>query len=228
MPFTPETISVKSYNQCIKCDYLGAKCDGPNLISLQKERFFEWCRLRKEYLGWTNAKLAEVSGVSKATVDRINSSSGPGLNGDTMSAIACALIYQKQCADGGWGRFPCPLSENLDSSDTEQLKNEVAMLKLQLEQQQKNDREKIDYLKQQVSFKDSQMLAKDRHLSERKEFLRQKDKTIETLEESLRLHERTAKRLGAALLCLAVACVLFIAMYLIPDIIDGSWGAFRY
>lgn len=228
MPFTPETISVKSYNQCIKCDYLGLKCDGPNLISLQKERFFEWCRLRKEYLGWTNAKLAEVAGVSKATVDRINSSSGPGLNGDTMSAIACALIYQKQCEVGGWGKFPCPLSENLETTDTEKLEQEISMLKLQLEQLQINDRGKIDYLKQQVAFKESQMLAKDQQLSERKEFLVQKDKTIETLEKSLRLQEKSARRLGLALLCLAVVCVLFSAVYLIPDIFDGSWGLFRF
>ena len=102
MPFSPETIAMKPYNQCIKCEYLGVKCDGPNVIAMSKERFCEWCRERKEFLGWSNAKVSEVACVSKTTIERIMSGKVAGLNGETISAVTCALVYGYACAQSSW------------------------------------------------------------------------------------------------------------------------------
>ena len=175
MPFTPETIAVKPYNQCIKCDYLGVKCDGPNVIAMSKERFCEWCRQLKEERGWSNAKLAEVAEVSKATIDKMMSNRVTGLNGETISTVTCALVYGHACPDGNWGKFPCAMVAPGDTADE---CPKCAELRLQLEQQTKNDREKIDFLKQQVAFKEEQMLTKDKQLEQRANFLYRKDRII--------------------------------------------------
>lgn len=178
MPFTPETIAVKPYNQCIKCDYLGVKCDGPNVIAMSKERYCEWCRQLKEERGWSNAKLAEVSGVSKATIDKMMTNRITGLNGETISTVTCALVYGHACPEGNWGKFPCAMVAP-DSAPEGCPK--CAELKRQLDFHTKNDREKIDFLKQQIAFKEDQIRTKDKHLEERANFIYRKDRIITIL-----------------------------------------------
>ncbi len=178
MPFTPETIAVKPYNKCIKCDYLGTKCDGPNVIAMSKERYCEWCRQLKEERGWSNAKLAEVSGISKATIDKMMTNRITGLNGETISTVTCALVYGYACPDGNWGKFPCAMEAPEESPED---CPKCAEFQRQLETQTKGDREKIDYLKDQIKFKEGQMLSKDKLLDERADFLRRKDRAIVTL-----------------------------------------------
>ena len=185
MPFTPETIAVKPYNQCIKCDYLGTKCDGPNVIAMSKDRYCEWCRQLKEERGWSNAKLAEVSGVSKATIDKMMTNRITGLNGETISSVTCALVYGYAEPEGNWGRFPCAMVAPNTAPDGCPKCEE---LRKQMETQLSSDREKIDHLKKQVSFAESQLMEKDKQicskddrLKERASFMRQKDRVITIL-----------------------------------------------
>lgn len=191
MPFSPETIALKPYNQCINCDCLGVKCDGPNVIAMSKMRFCEWCRDRKDFLGWSNSKLAEISCVSKTTIDRIMTGKIAGLNGETISAVTCALVYGYAAPEETWGKYPCPMGAEATGADEacddckrhlDTLRQrEVEQLHEKMEQQSKDDRLKIDFLKQQISFKEDQMLAKDKQLEERADFLRQKNRTIRVL-----------------------------------------------
>lgn len=185
MPFTPETIAVKPYNQCIKCDYLGTKCDGPNVIAMSKERYCEWCRQLKEERGWSNAKLAEVSGVSKATIDKMMTNRITGLNGETISSVTCALVYGYADPNGSWGKFPCAMVAPDNASGG---CPKCAELQKQMENQTKSDREKIDHLKKQVAFAESQLLekdaqirSKDDRLHERADFMYRKDRVITIL-----------------------------------------------
>lgn len=177
MPFTPETIAIKPYNQCIKCAHIGIKCDGPNVVAMSKERFCEWCRQRKEELGWSNAKLAEIAEVSKPTVDRILSGKIPGLNAETMSTITCALVYGHACPNDNWGKYPCAMAAMKQDGECPG----CAGLKEQFRQQEENNRGKIDYLKQQVAFKEDQMKTKDHQLEERASFIHRKDRIITIL-----------------------------------------------
>lgn len=220
MPFSPETIALKPYNQCIKCDYLGVKCDGPNVIAMSKMRFCEWCRDRKDFLGWSNSKLAEVSCVSKTTIDRIMTGKIAGLNGETISAVTCALVYGYAAPEETWGKYPCPMGAETTGSDEacadckrfldalRQSEKEAEQLREKMEQQSKSDREKIDFLKQQVSFKEDQMLAKDKQLVERADFLRQKNRTI---------------RILSVLLCISVSLII---AALFVDVINPNIGFF--
>ena len=181
MPFTAETIQTKTYNQCIICENLGVSCDGPNMAAMTMERFCEWCKLRKEQLGWSNAKLAEVSGCSKGTIDRLVSGLATGINAETKSRIACALIYQKPY-EVSWGKYPCTLALQSDSSanlaEMDGLRSQVALMEKQLHQQSENDRTKIEHLKEENEFYKSQMITKDKQLEDRAWFIKRKDRMI--------------------------------------------------
>lgn len=201
MPFSPETIAIKPYNQCIKCEYLGLKCDGPNVIAMSKERFCEWVKQRKQELGWSAVKLAEVSEVSKATVDRILSGSITGLNSETMRTITCALIYGYSCPDDNWGKYPCAMAAMAREGECAG----CSSLRQQMQKQAEDDRAKIDFLKKQISFKEDQMLAKDKQLEARSGFLRRKDLAITVL----------SVLLGIAILLIIAALA---ADALIPDL----------
>lgn len=95
------TSEEKPYNKCIACPNLGVRCDGPNFLAMSGERWVEWCKLRKDYLGWSNQDVSDISGVSKASVDRILSGHGGDIRTSTMELITKALV------NGTWGQFPC-------------------------------------------------------------------------------------------------------------------------
>ena len=158
-----ELVPGKEYNQCIKCEYLGIKCDGPNLTAMSVDRFCEWCRLRKEYLGWTNAYLIDLSGVSKGTIDKIMAGNAPGLNGETKSKIACALIYREH-AEGSWGRYPCAMAALGVDDHADAASIECAALREQLEEICEERDALAEKLAEQQAISDrANKLLDDRH-----------------------------------------------------------------
>ena len=162
MPFSPETLEEKPYNICISCSRIGQTCDGPNFLAMSVERWCEWCRLRRDFLNWKNATIAEKSGISKISIDRIMSGDVKDLRITTMQAVTRALV------NGTWGQSPCVLVTETEKEiyvdnpaiiaqcqhlqhtlDTmsEQYKTELASIR-------EEDRKKIDFLMQQVAIKD--------------------------------------------------------------------------
>ena len=162
MPFSPETLEEKPYNICISCPKIGQACDGPNFLAMPIERFCEWCRLRRDYLGWKNQVVADKAGVSKISVDRIMAGDSKDLRITTMQAVARALV------NGVWGQSPCVLvtetekeiyvdnpvivaqcqhlQNTLDNLSAE-YKAEVVAIRAEAQQ-------KIDFLRGQIDIKD--------------------------------------------------------------------------
>lgn len=176
MPYSPATYEEKPYNRCVDCIHIGKDCDGPDFLAMSIERLCEWAKLRKSYLGisdkkWTNAYIAEQADVSRATVDRFLAGDIDDLKFTTASRIIKVLV------NGTWGQYPCAMAAG-DASGFE-----CEHLKELLEAENK----KTEYLKKQVEFKESQMLAKDKILGERADFLRLKDKYIGILAAALAL-----------------------------------------
>lgn len=201
---TPEETG---YNKCISCGSLGVICDGPNLTAVSSDRFCEWCRLRKEYLGWTNAHLVEVAGVSKATVDRIMAGTATGLNGETKSRIVCALIHQKSSDGEAWGKYPCPKgAENIEAH--KDMSQALEAAELRYSELKANDQAQIDHLKNENEFYKAQLVNKDRMLDDRAEYLRKKDKTI------------------MALFGLVFLLTFIVAVFLIIDFTNSDLGFF--
>lgn len=162
----------KPYNQCIDCTYIGKSCDGPNFLAMSVDRWCEWCHLRKEYLDWTNAKIAELSGISKISVDRVMSGNVKDLRISTMQAITKALV------NGSWGKYPCAGAaghlDNCDPTKCEHLKNALA------EEQKKTRhlKEEIEQLHHQVDVKDIQIANCSKLIETRGNFMKRKDAFI--------------------------------------------------
>ena len=165
MPFSPETLEEKPYNICISCPKIGQTCDGPNFLAMSVERWCEWCRLRRDFLGWKNHTVADKAGVSKMSVDRIMTGDVKDLRITTMQAVTRALV------NGSWGQSPCVLVaetekeisvdnpvivaqcqhlQNTLDALTEDHKKDLAFIR---EEAQK----KIDFLREQITIKDKQI-----------------------------------------------------------------------
>lgn len=165
MPFSPETLEEKPYNICISCPKIGQTCDGPNFLAMSVERFCEWCRLRRDYLGWKNQLVADKAGVSKVSVERIMAGDSKDLRITTMQAVAKALV------NGVWGQSPCVLvTETVKEilvdnpvivAQCQHLQNTLDTLIEEHRQDlafiREEDQKKIDFLLEQIAIKDKQI-----------------------------------------------------------------------
>lgn len=165
MPFSPETLEEKPYNICISCSRIGQSCDGPNFLAMSVDRWCEWCHLRRDFLNWRNSTIAEKSGVSKISVDRIMAGDVKDLRITTMQAVTKALV------NGSWGQSPCVLVTETEKevyvdnpviiAQCQHLQNSLDTLseeyKTELASVREEARKKIDFLRDQVSIKDKQI-----------------------------------------------------------------------
>ena len=163
MPFSPETLEEKPYNICISCPKIGQTCDGPNFLAMPIERFCEWCRLRRDYLGWKNQLVADKAGVSKISVERIMAGDSKDLRITTMQAVAKALV------NGVWGHSPCVLVTETEKeiyvdnpvivAQCQHLQNTLDALsedyKKEMDYVREEAQKKIDFLMDQVKIKDT-------------------------------------------------------------------------
>ena len=173
MPFSPQTLEEKPYNICISCPKIGQSCDGPNFLAMSVERWCEWCRFRKEYLGWKNGTLAEKAGVAKISVDRIMKGDVKDLRITTMQAVTKALV------NGSWGQSPCVLvaeSEKNPYADNPAIVAQCNYLQATLERITEDHKQEIATLRSEYDRKTDFLLAQ----------IAQKDKQIDHLYELLK------------------------------------------
>lgn len=162
MPFSPETLEEKPYNICISCPKIGQTCDGPNFLAMSIERFCEWCRLRRDFLGWKNQFVADKASVSKVSVDRIMTGDSKDLRITTMQAVARALV------NGVWGHSPCVLVTETEKeiyvdnpvivAQCQHLQNTLDNLSAEYKAEvvaiRAEAQRKIDFLRDQIAIKD--------------------------------------------------------------------------
>ena len=162
MPFSPETLEEKPYNICISCSRIGQSCDGPNFLAMSVDRWCEWCHLRRDFLNWKNTTLAEKSGVSKISIDRIMAGDVKDLRITTMQAVTRALV------NGSWGQSPCVLVTETEKENyvdnpviiaqCQHLQNTLDAMSEEYKVERAAFREeaqkKIDFLREQVAIKD--------------------------------------------------------------------------
>lgn len=204
MPFSPQTLEEKPYNACVTCFHIGKNCDGPNFLAMTTERWCEWCHLRKDYLDFTNATIAEKAGISKVSVDRIMSGNVKDLRTTTMQAVTKALV------NGSWGQYPCALADVAEKEyvDNPALIEKCNQLQATVDKMTVDHKTAVNFLRNQIEFKEQQMVAKDHQLDDRKAFLERKDRII-------------------AMLCFALAItVLVIIAALVIDGLNPNVGFF--
>lgn len=162
MPHRLLNTEEKPYNQCLDCIYIGKKCDGPNFLAMDIKRLSEWSRLRKNFLHskeqkWTNEYIANLSGLSLTTVSRFLSGDLDDIKLSTAAAIVRVLV------DGSWGQYPCAMAAGESEVDADRLMEQLNA-----------EKEKTEYLKKQVEFKENQMLEKDKTINENYQIIKQR------------------------------------------------------
>ena len=114
----------KPYNRCLSCNHRAEKrCDGPRTSAMTLHRWCEFMRDMKDVNGLTNAYIAEHSGVSIKTIERIMAlNSDQDIMRETARRIEDAII-------GSSNQYPCYLAfeENVPVSN-DQLKDALREL----------------------------------------------------------------------------------------------------
>lgn len=185
MSLSQRNFEEKPYNVCIDCAHIGRNCDGPNFLAMSTERWCEWCHLRKEYLDWTNAEIAETANVSDISVARIMSGNVKDIRVTTMQAVTRALV------NGSWGQYPCAMAavgekEIVDNpviiEQCKHLQESLDAIKIEhkaeLEEMRAFERSRIDYLKEQLKFTEDQLHEKDKTLAERYALIKQRNRVV--------------------------------------------------
>ena len=179
-PIVIEVTEEKSFNKCLKCQFLSNGCSGPNMTAMTPERACEFLQLRRLLLGYTYKKTAQLSNLSEVTVKRYLTNKIKDPSFLIIQALSHALICDPD------GIYPCPI--HLFPDETEQAtaacksaQDALAEKEKEFEQAMAREKEKVTFLKEQVKFKENQMLAKDKQLDERASYLRMKDRYIAIL-----------------------------------------------
>lgn len=96
--------SDKPYNRCLSCDHRKVRCDGPRTAGLPLERWCEYMRDLKEINGLTNAYIAEESGISIKTIERLMAlNADKDILRETARRIENVII-------GSTSKYPCYLA----------------------------------------------------------------------------------------------------------------------
>ena len=90
------------YEECITCEKLGAKCDGPNFMLMPTMDIVDWIDRYQHVHHITNSELAEKSAVPKGTIDGIKARKRTDIRHETLRPILHALMGGDKLGD------PCP------------------------------------------------------------------------------------------------------------------------
>lgn len=120
----PKPPGDKPYNKCIPCQHrIEKRCDGPRTSAMPLARWCEFMRDMKEANGLTNQIVAERSGVSIKTIERIMAQNcEQDIRRETARLIEDAII-------GSSNQYPCYLAfEESVPNESEQLKDALREL----------------------------------------------------------------------------------------------------
>ena len=104
----------KSYNRCLTCPNRNVRCNGPRTSDLPLDRWCELMRDLKEVNGLTNVDIAEKSGVSIKTIERLMAMNHEH---DIMRETARAI---EEAIMGSERRYPCYQAFTEENAPSEQ------------------------------------------------------------------------------------------------------------
>lgn len=111
--------SSKPYNRCLSCPHRKLRCDGPRTSAMDLARWCEFMRDMKEANGLTNAYIAEKSGVSVKTIEKLMAqNSDQDIMRETARRIEDAII-------GSSNQYPCILAFEESAPENTQKLNDA-------------------------------------------------------------------------------------------------------
>lgn len=135
------------FEKCLYCDHSGKDCI-QFVMSLHLQDIITWCKERKEKIGITNAKIAELTNIPKGTIDRMFSDSEK-LTDFRFSTVQPVVMVLAGSADD---EVSCE-SHMIDvqtQRKIERIERENARLMQQMEELKTNHQAETDFLKQQL------------------------------------------------------------------------------
>lgn len=155
--------SSKPYNRCLTCPHRQVACDGPRTSAMPLIRWKEFMRDMKDINDLTYAEIAEKSGLSERTVqNKLSEKNDEDVMRETARLIENAII-------GSSNQYPCYLAfqDSLpkEARTVHEVEGEMAELRknismihdsynLELNKVRQEAQAKIDFLKEQIAFKD--------------------------------------------------------------------------
>lgn len=127
------------YHKCVACPKIGVSCAGPNFVAMSAAELLDWCKLRKAHLHLSNAKLAEISGMAKGTIDRLFSGEHFDFKYESIRPLLKALV------GGTFGELECP--QETAPENLQDYKDEIAALHKRINKMDKKHEEETAYLK---------------------------------------------------------------------------------
>ncbi len=111
--------SSKPYNRCLSCGHRSLRCDGPRTSAMDLARWCEFMRDMKEVNGLTNVYIAEKSGVSIKTIERLMAQNiDQDIMRETARRIEDAII-------GSSNQYPCILAFEESQPQNTQILNDT-------------------------------------------------------------------------------------------------------
>lgn len=145
--------STKPYNRCLSCGHRSVRCDGPRTSAMDLARWCEFMRDMKEANGLTNVYIAEKSGVSIKTIERLMAQNcEQDIMRETARRIEDAII-------GSSNQYPCILAfEEAVPQDAQKLNDAMKDLERALNDN-KDYREALDKIHD--SYKAEMQIIRD-------------------------------------------------------------------
>lgn len=148
---TKTDFSTKPYNRCLFCHHrIEKRCDGARSSAMELQRWCEYMHDMKEANGLSNAYIADASGVSLKTIDRIMAMKcEQDIMRETARRIENTII-------GSSNQYPCILAyeesapNNSDKLTESLLANIQASYNAEIQTVRAEAQRKIDYLMGEV------------------------------------------------------------------------------
>lgn len=90
------------FDVCIDCPRRAVACSGPRTTAMEHERYVEWMKRLCKKWGGTRQKLADITGVSKSTIDDLFAGRRKDISRTTAGLLEDVLI-------GGDSKWPCAM-----------------------------------------------------------------------------------------------------------------------
>lgn len=213
-PLKIEITDEKPFNKCLLCEYLGNGCSGPNIGAMTLGRACEFLQTRRRQLKYTYLQLANKTGLADGTIKSILTGKRKDPSFLSMQALSHALIADPQ------GKYPCAMhlvSKETDKAiaDCKAAQDALSQKEREMEKEKEDAQKKINFLLEQVKFKEAQILEKDKHIAS-------KDKRLEERRDFIYRKDRIITILGIAL----AICLFLIIGALIVDSLNPNVGFF--
>lgn len=160
-------VSAKPYNRCLSCPHRQERCDGPRTSAMTLLRWCEFMRDMKNANGLTNQDIADKTGISIRTIDRLMALNCENdIMRETARLIEDAII-------GSSNQYPCYLAFQEESMPSESKLNDAmrelervladnqdyraaldnihTSYKAEMETIRTEAQKEIDYLKEQIA-----------------------------------------------------------------------------